>query len=44
VDSRAGATDQWKELLASYEDPGIDPGVDGAPQYIRGAKAEIEAE
>src|SRR6478752_1561316 len=45
VTAEEAATDQWKELLASYEDPGIDPGVDEElREYMTRRKAEIEAE
>ena len=45
VTAEQAATDQWKELLASYEDPGIDPGVDEElREYMTRRKAEIEAE
>jgi trimethylamine--corrinoid protein Co-methyltransferase len=37
------ATDQWKGLLASYEDPGIDEDVDaGMREYVARRTAEIE--
>ena len=39
------ATAQWKALLESYEDPGIDPAIDEELQeYITRRRSEIEAE
>ncbi|MFL6049201.1 MAG: trimethylamine methyltransferase family protein, partial [Gaiellales bacterium] len=39
------ATAEWKRLLASYEDPGIDPAVDEELRdYMARRRAEIEAE
>lgn len=39
------ATAQWKKLLESYEDPGIDPAVDEElNEYIKRRRAEISAE
>ena len=36
---------RWKKLLESYEDPGIDAGVDAElREYMTRRKAEIEAE
>jgi trimethylamine--corrinoid protein Co-methyltransferase len=38
------ATAEWKKLLESYEDPGIDPAVDEELQeYMQRRRAEIEA-
>ena len=39
------ATAEWKQLLESYEDPGIDPAIDEELQeYIVRRRSEIEAE
>ena len=39
------ATGEWKRLLESYEDPGIDPAIDAELQeYIVRRRSEIEAE
>ena len=38
------ATAQWKRLLESYEDPGIDPAVDEElKEYMARRRTEIEA-
>jgi trimethylamine:corrinoid methyltransferase-like protein len=45
VTAERAATEQWKELLERYEDPGIDAGVDAElGEFIARRKAEIEAE
>ena len=42
----SAATAEWKRLLESYEDPGIDPAIDEELQRVHapGASAEIEAD
>jgi trimethylamine:corrinoid methyltransferase-like protein len=45
VTADRAATDEWKKLLESYEDPGIDAGVDAEMgEFIARRKTEIEAE
>ena len=40
-DAAARANTIWKEQLAAYEDPGLDPDIDAALQdYIAARKAE----
>ena len=41
-DTAQRANEQWKSLLANYEDPGLDPGIDEALKaYIVNRKASM---
>jgi trimethylamine--corrinoid protein Co-methyltransferase len=44
-DAYARATERWKKLLASYQEPTLDPGIDAALQeFMARRKQAIEAE